>query len=39
MSDEILAKAYTPSEVEGKWYQTWEKRGYFHGDVTSPKKP
>ena len=39
MSEETLAKAYSPAEVEGKWYQTWEQRGYFHADVNSPKKP
>ena len=39
MSEETLAKAYTPAEVEGKWYQTWEQRGYFHADVNSPKPP
>ena len=24
-----LAKAYTPSEIESKWYQQWENKGYF----------
>ena len=39
MSEETLAKAYSPAEVEGKWYKTWEQRGYFHADVNSPKTP
>ncbi len=39
MTQETLSKAYTPSEVEAKWYQTWEERGYFHADVNSPKTP
>ena len=38
MSDETLSKAYSPAEVEAKWYPTWEKRGYFHSDVNSAKK-
>ena len=40
MSEEQnLSKAYEPSEVEGKWYKTWEERGYFHADVNSTKVP
>ncbi|MBO7741290.1 MAG: valine--tRNA ligase, partial [Victivallales bacterium] len=39
MSQETLAKAYTPSEVESKWYKTWEDRGYFRADVNSAKNP
>ncbi|MBO4513276.1 MAG: valine--tRNA ligase [Victivallales bacterium] len=40
MSEEQnLSKAYEPSEVEGKWYKTWEERGYFHADVNSSKVP
>ena len=38
MSEE-MAKAYEPSEVEAKWYQAWEQRGYFHADVNSEKRP
>ena len=39
MSEEPLSKAYSPAEVEAKWYKTWEERGYFHGSVDSPKTP
>ncbi|MGN0867774.1 MAG: valine--tRNA ligase [Oligosphaeraceae bacterium] len=39
MSEEPLSKAYSPAEVEAKWYAIWEKRGYFHGSVDSPRKP
>jgi valyl-tRNA synthetase len=39
MSEQNLAKAYNPAEVEKKWYSTWESRGYFHADVNSGKKP
>lgn len=27
-----LASRYTPSEVEDKWYQHWESKGYFHSE-------
>ena len=37
MSEETLSKAYSPAEVEAKWYKVWEERGYFHGDVNSGK--
>ncbi len=36
---EELAKAYDPKHVEKTWYQTWTKRGYFHADPKSKKKP
>ncbi len=38
MSEETLSKAYSPAEVESKWYSTWENRGYFHSDVNSAKQ-
>jgi len=38
MSEQNLAKAYNPSDVEKKWYSTWEERGYFHADVNSDKE-
>lgn len=33
-----LAKAYTPSEIENKWYQQWENNGYFKpsNDINAP---
>lgn len=33
-----LAKAYTPSEIETKWYQQWESKGYFKpsNDTNAP---
>ncbi|NMA20471.1 MAG: class I tRNA ligase family protein, partial [Lentisphaerae bacterium] len=39
MSEQNLAKAYNPAEVEKKWYSTWESRRYFHPDVNSGKTP
>ena len=32
-----LATRYNPSEFEQKWYETWDKAGYFTVDPKSPK--
>ena len=32
---EELPTAFTPSEIEGRWYDFWEQNGYFHGDPDS----
>jgi valyl-tRNA synthetase len=37
MTAESMDKAYSPAEVEKKWYPEWEGRGYFHADINSPK--
>ena len=37
MSKEI-AKNYAPSEFENKWYEFWEKNGYFKPDEDPSKK-
>jgi valyl-tRNA synthetase len=34
-----ISDRYDPSQVEARWYQEWEARGYFHADTASPKKP
>lgn len=34
-----IPKAYEPKDVEEKWYQFWEKNGYFKSSATSSKKP
>ncbi len=39
MTQEILAKAYEPGDVEEKWYRTWEEQGYFHPSADTPKMP
>ncbi len=39
MSEQTMAKAYIPAEVEKAWYAEWEKRGYFRADVGSDRKP
>ena len=36
MSTPQLDKTYDPKVVEGRWYQTWNKRGYFHASVSHP---
>ncbi len=34
-----LAKIYSPSEVESKWYAFWEHQGLFHATVNAAKPP
>ncbi len=34
-----LAKGYEPHDVEKRWYEEWEQKGYFHAAATSDKKP
>lgn len=34
-----LAKGYEPKEVESKWYEVWEKGGFFRADEHSSKPP
>ncbi len=34
-----LAKGYEPHDVEKRWYQEWETKGYFRGAASSDKKP
>ncbi|EGW38409.1 valyl-tRNA synthetase [Desulfosporosinus sp. OT] len=34
-----MAKAYEPGLVEGKWYQYWEEKGFFHAEVNKDKPP
>ncbi len=39
MTSEGMAKAYSPSEVEAKWYDEWERRGYFRASADSERAP
>jgi len=39
MSEQTMAKAYTPAEVEKTWYAEWETRGYFRADAGSAREP
>jgi valyl-tRNA synthetase len=34
-----LPSTYEPKDVEKKWYEHWEKNGYFHADVNDGKEP
>jgi valyl-tRNA synthetase len=38
MSSNLLEKAYTPHEVEKRWYQYWEEHGLFAAAEKSPQK-
>ena len=39
MSAPQLDKTYDPKAVEGRWYQTWNERGYFHASPSHPGQP
>lgn len=39
MSEGILPKAYTFKEVESRWYDFWEKNGYFRADESNSNPP
>ena len=39
MTARNMDKAYTPSEAEARWYEEWERRGYFTADVSSQRQP
>jgi len=34
-----MQKSYNPSEIEGKWYEFWQKKGYFEAKVDKTKEP
>jgi valyl-tRNA synthetase len=34
-----LSTKYSPSEVEGKWYQYWMEKGFFHAEPNPNKEP
>ena len=34
-----LEKTYDPSDIEGRLYQKWMEKGYFHAKVDKTKKP
>lgn len=38
-SKQEIAKAYSPKDVEDKWYAYWEKHNLFHAAVSRTKKP
>ncbi len=39
MTEEELPKAYNPDLVEQKWYDFWERKGFFHADPLSDRTP
>ncbi len=39
MSSNEMPKAYSPNDVEKKWYPIWEEKGLFKGDPKSDKEP
>ncbi len=39
MSTPHLDKTYDPKAVEGRWYQVWSQRGYFHASAAHPGEP
>ena len=34
-----MSDRYEPGRVEGRWYDIWEKAGYFHAETASAKTP
>ncbi len=36
---EELAKIYDPGEIEEKWYEFWEQKGFFNAEINPDKKP
>lgn len=36
-TEEQIPKAYTPKEIEEKWYKFWEEKGFFRADAKSSK--
>jgi valyl-tRNA synthetase len=36
---EPLPTAYSPADIEDRWYRTWEDEGFFHPDAASDKEP
>ena len=35
----LLPKAYNPKDVEAKWYERWERAGYFYADADDKRTP
>jgi valyl-tRNA synthetase len=36
---EILDKVYDPPRIESRWYQYWEKHGFFHAEADGAQPP
>ena len=37
--DKEKLEGYNPGEIEQKWYDFWEKEGYFHQEPEPSRKP
>ena len=35
----MIAKTYSPADVEAKWYQRWQEQGFFKAKVNPRKQP
>ncbi len=35
----LISSRYNPLDVEGKWYDFWEQKGFFHQEVDPNKEP
>jgi valyl-tRNA synthetase len=35
----VIAKTYSPADVEAKWYQRWQEQGFFKANVNPRKQP
>ncbi len=34
-----MEKTYAPADIEARWYDTWEQRGYFAADPDADGEP
>ncbi len=39
MAENSIPTIYDPKQVEGKWYDQWQRAGYFRGRVQTDKEP
>jgi len=37
-TDNTLAKSFEPKEIENRWYQFWEERGYYAAGIDASKR-
>ncbi|MCQ2380149.1 MAG: valine--tRNA ligase, partial [Victivallaceae bacterium] len=37
--DNLLPRAYESADIEARWFEFWEKNGFFHGEPSSKKTP
>lgn len=39
MTNRDIGKTYNSAQAESKWYDIWERRGYFHAEVNPDREP